>query len=411
MAQVVNRSSHVIEVYGTETASGTARRWILAPGKQTQATFNCSELRAGDEFGLEVFGSKDWWKVLTDYVFIYPPHGGDGFFTQDMTLHCVPFLPRSESAPPWRRGYEVSPADATRDGTPVTDPLDRVSEFPITEDELGVKEGELDSVLSGAAGFYAFGLQTRTWKRDDLYITVRLTADPSSSLSDDERKRLEGPVGGPTQLDVWKEKIETVWATAVGGSNGKTLHVECDWVESGGHYNIDIVTAGGSLFRRIVAKSTMEWWAIDIDDSTTTRDRVHVTAHEFGHHLGLDDGYYLQYEIPHLESDPVVQKFLADDANVKSLSNDPTRERKTEGFWGGFLSLPGFYQLFGRPERVDQRVDRGVRTTALSLMERPSDLNPAVIDRELVDAIVGRHLQPLYLAAELFFVRKPNSTT
>jgi len=87
MAKIINRSHSDLEVFGLD--SGVPKRWILPAAHDgtslaTADTFDCHALRAPDGSGIDVFGSEDWWQVVTSEVYVYD------YGSSNVSLHCIP---------------------------------------------------------------------------------------------------------------------------------------------------------------------------------------------------------------------------------------------------------------------------------------------------------------------------------
>ena len=109
MVQVVNHTRTAVEVYGIDTTSGVPKRWVLGPHRQTAATFDCQQVRTVPGGGDELFASAGWWEVRTRYAVLYT--ADTGFLWDNLTLHCVPFLPADANGTTWQRGYDRAAAD------------------------------------------------------------------------------------------------------------------------------------------------------------------------------------------------------------------------------------------------------------------------------------------------------------
>ena len=261
MAKIINRSSHDLEVFGMD--SGALKRWILPTAQQgttlaTAATFDCQALRAPDGSSIDVFGSEDWWHVLTAEAYAYD------FGSSNVSLHCVPLNPGQP-------GYQKF------DSSTITIPVDN-SLLLTQPGPLGPRDGELDSPHP------LFGKFVRT----DNYISVRINPCRSDSVSEAELD---------AQLAIWKPKIEQVWNSAPKSSSGTKFVFECDWVNASEHYKITVYNT--------IPRALMFMWSLDMDDRTDPTggpsvDNLITCAHEFGHFLGLTDGYVRDGELPWL---------------------------------------------------------------------------------------------------------------
>lgn len=319
MAKIFNRSSHDIEVYGL--VAGTPKRWIL-PAPASGATiatlnaFDCTAVRAPSWTLTDIFDSEDWWEVLTDEVYIYD------FGLWDTSLHCVPPVAG-------QRGYK--PYDSSLITIPLDDALTMTEPGP----PPGPRDGELDSTHP------RFGKFVRTGK----YISVRIKPHRSPYVKQDDLD---------DQLAIWKAKIESIWndAAVPMTSTGTKLVFECDWVDANSHYRIVVFET--------TERASMYHWSLDMDDEpdptgvSSGVDNLITCAHEFGHYLGLDDGYLYSFELPYLENAAFMK-----DSRLKG------KKLTLDGFFNNLWSKYPLYEA-----RANERINNGECQTQIDMMTR-----------------------------------------
>lgn len=374
MAKVVNRTRNAsVQVYGTDTAAGADTVFELPPGRQTADTFVAREVRAIPG-GAEIFRSQDWWAIHTDYVFV--DMFDDGVFWDDLSLHCVPF---AAGGARWNPGSTPAAANAARDAlglTPGPALLRATLEHP-----AGPNDGELKAIPKAD---FAFGIQSRTTIGDVTYISVRFDVSEHRTLNSSERQDL---ADGVPQAR-WKKHIEDVWARAV-PSGVRSIKCEADWSGRCPHYTIRVHPNRTPMgFPR-----TYTGWNIELDPASET---LPVCAHEFGHHLGLDDGYVIDLEVPYLIDDPQITALL----NGRTL--------RVSSYWTYLDRLFPNFWLFGLGKR------RALKRLAGGRCSPPGDIMDdqyardggssglQIIDAEIVEAILERRAQGLCFATRQF---------
>ena len=270
-----------MEVFGS--VGGTPKRWIL-PGYDedtnttlaTAATFNCTAVRAVDPV-VGIFDVNRWWQVLTPEAYVYDfPHD------DTLSLHCVPFIRPGGIGTPSQKGYRQFPSSS------VTTHLDPSLSLTATAAPPPAKDGELISSHS------IFGRFVRTG--EFISVRVQVNRSPFVSLVELSDQQLK-----------WKEKIEEVWDRAPLTTSGTQLKFECDWGQDAGHYLIQVFET--------ISRANMFNWSLDMDDDGKNRqDSLIVSAHEFGHFLGLTDGYVRDGELTWLQlllgNEPALQSKL-----------------------------------------------------------------------------------------------------
>lgn len=373
--RVVNRTRNAsVQVYGTDTASGVDTVFELPPGRQTADTFDAREVRATPG-GAEIFRSEDWWAIHTQYAFV--DMFDDGVFWDDLSLHCVPFVAGGAR---WNPGYtEVKVPNHARD-TLADKPGPALLRATL-EHPAGPYDGELSAIEDAP---FEFGIQSRTTIGNDTYISVRFDVAGHNTLNSSERQDL---ANGVPQAR-WKKHMEDVWARAV-SAGGRSIVCEADWSGRCPHYTIRIHPDRTKLG----FPKTYKGWNIELDPAGET---LPICAHEFGHHLGLDDGYIIELEIPYLINDTKITVVL----NGKTL--------KISKYWT-FLdrAFPDFW-LFGLGKR------RALKRLAGGQCSPPGDIMDdqyahdsgqgglQIIDQELVEAILERRLQGFCFATRQF---------
>ena len=208
---------------------------------------------------------------------------------------------------------------------------------------------------------------------------MRFGIQEHSTLNATERQSL---LNGVPQSR-WKKHMEDTWARAV-PSGGRNVVCEADWSGRCTHYVIRIHPERSSP--GIAFPKTYTGWPIELDPASET---LPVCAHEFGHHLGLDDGYVIDLEIP----------YLVDEPNITAVLNGKTL--KVKKYWTYLdRAFPNFW-LFGLGKR------RALKRLAGGQCSPPGDImddqyardSPGarlqIIDAELVEAILERQAQGL----------------
>lgn len=375
MTTIINRSQCALEIFGTN--SGTPVRWILpGPDQKTgkdhqtnSAAFNCIALRGTD--GVDVFGVSDWWQVFTDEVYVYD------WGTDSVTLHCLPVRP-GPAGQPSLPGYElIDDPDSV-----VTVALDPDLQLAEEAPARSPKDGEINS------SDLLFGRFVRTGR----HIAVRLRTVLASTVAEMDANTRKGK---------WKKKIEDVWNAGAAATSGTQFQFECDWsppmqfLASPVHYSLMIFDS--VPFGSWGVRNSMFVWSLDMDDATDSQGNVHAdvaftSAHEFGHFLGLTDGYLRDGELPYLNDLLKGNQ----DLNGKSIAYP----------WYAPLLKYGLGNSDRALKRSKNRIADGA---ALNIMARNA---PHLVTQDLTDVIdktvdrktsdVPHVTQPLYWRPNMF---------
>ncbi|WPD24946.1 MAG: hypothetical protein SD837_10345 [Candidatus Electrothrix scaldis] len=369
--QIINRSNAIMRVLAN--IAGAEKIILLHPGMQTTAAVEPIAVTASP-FG-ELMSSHDWFEILTDKAFVYTwTKHLDHDPSDHSSLHCVPFIPMGSTGP-FDGGYRLltSSPDAPVDENPAN-----VEKAP----DADSKDGEFNMPDQPF-----FGTYVRTSLGSDTYITVRLWLKKLFvSKSDIEEIK-----------PFWKKEIETIWNAAPVSSTGKKYHFEVDWTNLTSHSTVFV----WDIFNR----SNMFFWALK-------KSVIHTAAHEFGHHLGLSDGYFYQGEIP--------------DVAEEMIKLIPHYKDKTISFNFSTILWHAFGLNLITKNRAKERIANGELKTEQNLMsatrkigssgsyitEFPSDKHRnrwdpnKLIDNKLIDAIEEQRLQKIYLDKIGFLVKE-----
>lgn len=378
--QVINHAHSSVQVlYETSQGQGILR---LPADMQTTSAITPLAVGPGN-YGESLLGSKSWYSILTKQAFVYHwGYSSQRISFEQKSLHCVPFVPAGNG--PYTEGCKPL-ADAP--GAPMTSDPSHIQPAPA----LGEKEGEysVDHPL--------FGKYVRTSLGSNTYISVRLTFNKLGISQ--------------TDLDamkpIWKQEIETTWNAAPRSSTNQKYWFEADWMSGSTHYTVVVFST--------TDRPSMYHWGLDM-----SAGGYPVAAHEFGHHLGLRDGYFLAGEIP--------------DVAVAMQRIMPRYQGKTFEYpfstraWNG----SGYHRVItvNGQTRVDERIQRGAlpaqEVNLMSGAERvapegtpnsaPSIFHSDVarsrvvrvdtVTRELIDAIEEGRLQKIYLDEADFLSRE-----
>lgn len=353
--QIINRSMATVRVF--VNIAGSNKIIILPPGMQTAPIVEPIAV-AAMPFG-ELMESRNWFKILTEKAVIYTwIKNSEHDLSDYSSLHCVPFI-KDNSTGIFNTGYHLF-------SSPASDIL--VDENPANVENVSTvdpKDGEFNMPDQPF-----FGAYVRTSIGDDIYITVRLWL--KRLLIDENELEAVKPV--------WKKDIESVWNDGDESSTHKKYHFEVDWTDGSSH---SVVFATNCIFSR----SNMFLWVVKKDSET---EKKHMAAHEYGHHLGLSDGYLYHGEFPYLEEKMI--ELMPDIYKGKTISM--TFETY---FWqrvGGLMIK----------KRVEERITNGELKGEFNLMLRANSL--IKIDSDLIDSIENQVLQKLYLSTKLFQERE-----
>ena len=311
---------------------------MLPSGIVTPNTFECRAVRAPAESSYDVFDSEDWWELLTADVVAYD------YGDNNVSLHGVPLCR------PGGAGTPSVPSYRRFDESLITIPLDTSVDLTDPVPAAGPRDGEIDS------DHPLYGKFVRTGQN----ISVRVRAYRGVDVSDLELA---------DQLAIWKPKIEEVWNSAPPPtSGGGKFEFECDWVQQNQHYSITVEPA--SLFR-----ANMFMWSLDMDDRSDPTggpsiDNLITSAHEFGHFLGLTDGYIRWGEYPWMK------EFIK-----KNLKN-----KQTVFFLARFTQ-----SMFSNKERAEDRMSRACPLGPVDMMTwqtRISNTGKPIQNRNIPTSLV-----------------------
>ena len=376
MAQIINRSSCQIEVYGT--AFGGDSHWIM-PGRThqiewvTDPSFNCIALRGFD--GVDIFGRSDWFKIDTPEVHIYD------WEAKDVSLHCIPFL-SGGIGQPFLPGYQILP----NPGSVITAPLDPDIELIQIAPAPADNDGEINHP------HFLFGRYARTGD----FISVRLRA-----VRDAEVARSDFIL----QQAIWKRRIEAVWndPSVPDAQSGAHLQFELDWTTDDSarrpHYSISV--SRSVPFEIFGNRNSMFLWSMDMDDDIRPQqsaqvDVLNVSPHEFGHFLGFTDGYLYDGEIPWL------RELVKNQPSLKNAATDV-------GFFGDIAARTPICR-----ERAQERIANGPETGPIDIMSQSDFWDRSGnhtangrISQNMIEALENRKTQKLYWRPELFRRKSP----
>ncbi|MCA9135409.1 MAG: hypothetical protein KDB00_01585 [Planctomycetales bacterium] len=325
MRQISNFSENAsIHVVGTRGANDV--HFILSPGRQSAADIDVQAVWGGD--GVTIFDEDDWWFVLTDEVYVYDYEDNlfDDWFVHDLSLHCIPFLPISGSDPPWQRGY----APAASGFSPP--PLSTTGTFDQTPTYVPDRflEREIDTHS------YLFGRFVRT----KHFISVRADAMHTGDLPESEMLPL---------LPIWKEEIELVWSGKKTGvavppslRSGTNLLFEIDWLNTTDGTEATSAGHGEDHYTVLVSDKDQRESMFTWNKFTS----LSTAAHEYGHFIGLDDGYVYDGELPWFRRAVQANQIPIADPNIRDFLT---------GFGKPLYPWVVFQGLWNK-ERVEQRV-------------------------------------------------------
>ncbi len=344
MAVVVNRSDAALEMFGVR--SGTDERAILPPGKQSADDFDVLAVRAPEDDFTKVFEEDHWWAILTDEAHVYEYSDWTWLINTNLTLHCIPPRPGAHGFAP---GYQI-PSDTLQTAIDATDLDPDLIRHRDPANAQDAKDNELDSEHA------LFGKFVRTRN----FISVRLELVPHAGVD---------PATLNDQKRTWKETIEQVWnASAVPSSSTGVKYVfECDWTQQSEHYSVDI-------YQSIPWRASMFMWPVDLDR--------HVSAHEYGHYLGLADSYLYDGELPHLKSTiaklpkfkhraetmKTVYSLWTNLASLWPSNSERAQDRETNGQWTG-----GQVDMMWRSKLSPTVPNTKITTNLIDTIERVGD--------------------------------------
>ncbi len=358
MAKVTNRTRVPVEVFGT--VGGAPQRWMLPPGHATDASFECTAVRATE--GGTLFNSTDWWEPLCTQAVIYT-FEENRFSRDDLSMHNFPFLPFAGTvtagalSPLWDPGYrKLANPDTT-----ITIPLDpNLALYEVAPDpslpELEYCRSRDPDHAHQSDGI-KFNEQFGCYVRTGAWISVRLLVLAFPTL---KQEKVD------IAAEEWKAAIELAWNQGyVPIGIGEPLKIEVEFTPNLPHYAV-YVPPKFNFWR-----ASYFFWPIDMDQGGRL-----TSAHEFGHHLGLQDEYVYEGELPHLKSElTMFTKWSGKTVNPSFTAN--------------LLSL------------FDVNHDRAKARTVIvsnppqaTLMESSST---GVIDYRLLNAIHFQKVQPLTL--------------
>ncbi len=354
MAVVINQSGYDVEVFGTIILTGEDKHAVLGAGKMTDSSFDCVAVRAVD--GGRIFETHDWWKLLRTKAVVYP-FGTNLIVDDDLTLHCFPYV----GPAPFAKGYEPFPdSSVTVDLDPdVNIQTDAPARGPFDGEFNRDKAPNADELADGISLNRRFGRYVRTGE----FISVRVNVDPFF---------IDDTVWKP-KADKWKESIETIWNNKGIHPNGTEpeMSFEIDYSDVLPHFVVyippEIVNDVVSFFG---GRASYFYWPLDTGLKTV--------AHEFGHHLGLQDEYLYAGELPNLAS--AINQFSA------------------------YQGKKWKYSLTARftADSSGNDVRAAKRTIAIPPGQVPSPTmmeisSLGVPDIRVIDRVYDQHVQPLFL--------------
>lgn len=372
-SRVINRSKATMDVL-VSTAAGD-RIIFLEPGQQNNAAVTPRAVRPSSNFD-RLMGGNDWLEILTEMAVIYDFKSiatTNAFVPiTHSSLHCLPFSPLGQG--PFAPGYRELAIAPT---APAHEPPQPVEQATVAD----ARDGEFNM-----PGQPFFGKYVRTKLHDGkTYISVRLQL----RRFDVTPKELE------TIQAEWKLEIETVWNLGAKSSTGQEYRFEVEWNRQLPHSTVYVFKHSD--------RPSMFTWSLDMGKGNFVSP---VAAHEYGHHLGLSDGYHYQGEIPGLANEMIQRT-----SEYVNKTIVPTRETELWSLIGGSVIstrvaeritrglLPHAPNLMNGDARIVPLKDNpGAARSVFSNDERRNGLVPvSLVDQELIDAIENQALQPLFL--------------
>jgi hypothetical protein len=374
-------------------STGAGDRIIqLEPGQQNNGTVTPRAVRPRSNFD-RLMGGNHWLEIFTDIAVIYhSEYAEENRFNSRTSLHCVPFVPVGTG--PFTTGYQLL--------SPEPNALDHSDPQPVEDAPAAdSKDGEFDMGAQSGNLLLPFGEYVRTKVKvgGTTYISVRLNL----RRLDTSKAQLQSIK--PT----WKHEIESIWNSAPISSTGQKYLFEVDWTDRESHSSV-FVRDTFEFFWEDGQRDSMFLWSLGMG---TGNFPTKVAAHEYGHHLGLGDGYHYQGEFPELAEEMT----------------------KTSSLFRGRTIVPTFetrlWSMFAAPVtslRAAERIRNGAfaSATPANLMmgtarygtsgshktrfksepDRSHVSAVTLVDQELIDAIENQSLQKLYLDEGDFLARK-----
>ncbi len=373
--RIINCSDATMEVL-VATAMGD-RIIRIEPGQQNKATVTPKALKPASDSDL-LMGCNEWIEILTDTAVVYE-WGSIIPFISKASLHCVPFIPAGTG--PYSSGYQVLETEVI--AKEYTGPS-LVEDAPAAD----AADGEFDMPE------WFFGKYVRTKVDNTTYITVRLNLR-RLDVSEAQLKSIK---------PIWKKEIEKVWNSGPKSSSEQMFRFEVDWTDRIPHSSVFVWDKS--------ERPSMFTWSLDMGTGTLV---TAVAAHEYGHHLGLSDGYHYQGEIPHLAEVmtnrmaiykgkiivPTFETYFWYSFGLNPVTSDRAAIRIRNG------PLPHEPNLMVGSSRVGPRRNSTHRRKCYGKDEMRDGVSAVtLIDVELIDAIEQQKLQPLFLDEVDFLKRQ-----